>query len=211
MGSVRELLVAACHAWTRGVHVGADGTRLAHAQFLGEPAVRREQPDGVSPDRPRGSGFKFFSELLDEGVIRAAVMTKGAAVLTDGDRRALAGGGARQLRLPYPGAIFTSAMRPGRTRRGNCRRGVFETIGAASSFEATLGDKLAAIAKNVVTGHGYEPYPALFSRTVPWSDKPVLPSSVPPCFLGTMCSIWSFATGDCASVSSQYSHWFPAR
>ena len=114
MGSVRELLVAACHAWTRGVHVGADGTRLAHAQFLGEPG-----------DRPRGSGFKFFSELLDEGVIRAAVMTKGADVLTDGDRRDLAGGGARQLRLPYSRSIFTSAMRPGRTRRGNCRRGVF--------------------------------------------------------------------------------------
>ena len=41
MGSIRELLVAACHPWRRGVHVGTDGTRLAHAQFLGEPAVRR--------------------------------------------------------------------------------------------------------------------------------------------------------------------------
>jgi len=41
MGSVRELLVAACHPWTRGVHVCTDGTRLSHAQFLGEPAVRR--------------------------------------------------------------------------------------------------------------------------------------------------------------------------
>ncbi len=41
MGSVRELLVPAHHPWSRGVHVCADGTRLAHAQFLGEPAVRR--------------------------------------------------------------------------------------------------------------------------------------------------------------------------
>lgn len=40
-------------------------------------------------------------------------------------------------------------------------------------------DELAAIAKNVVTGHGYEPYPALFSRTIPWGDKPLLPPSPP--------------------------------
>ena len=32
-GVRRELLVAACHPWTRGVHVGTDGTRLAHAQL----------------------------------------------------------------------------------------------------------------------------------------------------------------------------------
>ena len=38
-GSVRELLVAAHHAWSRGVHICADGTRLAHAQFLVEPEV----------------------------------------------------------------------------------------------------------------------------------------------------------------------------
>jgi len=35
-----------------------------------------------------GVSFKFFSELLDEGLIRAAVMTEGADVLADGDRGA---------------------------------------------------------------------------------------------------------------------------
>ena len=31
--------------------------------------------------RPRGSGFKFFNELLDEGLIGGAVMAEGTDVL----------------------------------------------------------------------------------------------------------------------------------
>jgi REP element-mobilizing transposase RayT len=41
---------------------------------------------------------------------------------------------ARRLRIQYPGAIYHVI------NRGNYRRDVFETTGAASSFEATLGE-----------------------------------------------------------------------
>jgi len=32
--------------------------------------------------------------------------------------------------------------------------------------------ELAAIAATRVEGHGYEKYPVLFSRTIPWTEKP---------------------------------------
>jgi hypothetical protein len=32
--------------------------------------------------------------------------------------------------------------------------------------------ELAAIAATRVDGHGYEKYPVLFSRTIPWTEKP---------------------------------------
>ncbi len=35
--------------------------------------------------------------------------------------------------------------------------------------------ELAAIAATRVEGHGYEKYPVLFSRTIPWSEKPAAP------------------------------------
>ncbi len=31
--------------------------------------------------------------------------------------------------------------------------------------------QLDLLAKRVVTGHGHEPYPTLFSRTIPWEEK----------------------------------------
>jgi len=36
--------------------------------------------------RPRGSGFKFFSECLNQQLIRAALVAEGTDVLADGDR-----------------------------------------------------------------------------------------------------------------------------
>ena len=39
--------------------------------------------------------------------------------------------------------------------------------------------ELAAIATTRVEGHGYEKYPVLFSRTIPWTEKPVAPPPAP--------------------------------
>ena len=44
----------------------------------------------------------------------------------------------------------------------------------ASTLAALRGhydSELAAIAPNLAQGHGYEHYPALFSRTIPWEQK----------------------------------------
>ena len=38
--------------------------------------------------------------------------------------------------------------------------------------------ELAAIAATRIDGHGYEKYPVLFSRTIPWSEKPA-PAKAP--------------------------------
>jgi putative transposase len=48
-----------------------------------------------------------------------------------------------RLRLHYPGAIYHVID------RGNYRRDVFETAGAASSFEATLGEASARFGREV--------------------------------------------------------------
>ena len=58
----------------------------------------------------------------------------GSAGVACPTRGGLAGGVARRLRIQYPGAIYHVI------NRGNYRRDVFETTGAASSFEATLGE-----------------------------------------------------------------------
>ena len=38
--------------------------------------------------------------------------------------------------------------------------------------------ELAAIQAKVVKGHGYEPYPTLFSRTIAWDEKVPLLSAI---------------------------------
>jgi hypothetical protein len=39
--------------------------------------------------------------------------------------------------------------------------------------------ELAAIATTRFEGHGYEKYSVLFSRTIPWTEKPVAPPPPP--------------------------------
>jgi hypothetical protein len=37
--------------------------------------------------------------------------------------------------------------------------------------------ELAALQARLTPGHDYEKYPVLFSRTIPWSEKPVAPAA----------------------------------
>jgi len=57
-----------------------------------------------------------------------------------------------------------------------------KNVAAEPRHAAVLADlrrqydaELAAIAATRVAGHGYEKYPVLFSRTIPWSEKPAAP------------------------------------
>ena len=44
-----------------------------------------------------------------------------------------------------------------------------------ADLRARYDAELAAIAGSRVEGHDYEKYPVLFSRTIPWTEKPAAP------------------------------------
>ena len=46
-----------------------------------------------------------------------------------------------------------------------------------AELRRTYDAELAAIGPRLAPGHGYEKYPVLFSRTIPWHEKPAAPAS----------------------------------
>jgi hypothetical protein len=81
MGSGRESLVAVLQSWVRRVHIGTNGTRLAHRQFSGQPAVgRRDRIPELPRQRPLPEGtlggggqFRRGAPALPEGNLQGSL------------------------------------------------------------------------------------------------------------------------------------------